>query len=171
MATGITLLATCLAVIWIWGGKPERRLALWALLANALPFLLISLTRYYKSVNQAFVARYGVFTLIGALLLLGLAWGLLAERRPPMKTWWRRLPLALLVVMAAGQVLALPRWTQNYLEMSRAAETCYFGLSREPDAARLPQEVYKKFCPGAYPVITPAQARAVRAFLHGGEAR
>lgn len=168
---GISLLTACLVVIWAWGGRPERRLALWALLANALPFLLVSLTRYYKSVNQAFVARYGIFTLIGALLLVGLAWDLAANRLAPRKLWWRWLPLVLVAVMAAGQILALPRWTQNYLEMTQAAETCYYGLSRENDAARLPRETYQKFCPGAYPVITPAQARAIRHFLSGRETR
>ena len=45
---GVALFASSLAVIWRWGKTPELRLALWALLANALPFLLISLTRYYN---------------------------------------------------------------------------------------------------------------------------
>ncbi len=166
MVAGVTLLTATLAVIWSWGAAPERRLALWALVTNALPFLLISLTRYQRSVNQAFVARYGVFTLIGALLLLGLAWRLLADRWSP-KVWWRLLPLGLLVVMVAGQILALPRWTEQYLEISRAAKTCYYTLSQEKESARLPQEDYQKFCPGAHPVITPSQALAVRRFLNG----
>ncbi len=163
---GVALFASSLAVIWRWGTAPELRLALWALLVNALPFLLISLTRYYKSVNQAFVARYGIFTLIGVLLLLGLAWRLVADRLPQ-KTWARLLPLGLLAVMVAGQVFSLPRWTAEYLEMSQAARTCYYVLSRENESARLPLEDYRKFCPGAYPVITPGQALAIRRFLNG----
>ncbi len=51
--------------------------------------------------------------------------------------------------------------------MTRAAKSCYYGLSREPEAARLPLEDYQKFCPGAHPVITPSQALAVRRFLNG----
>ena len=109
---GVTLLTATLAIIWGWGGTAERRLALWALLANALPFLLISLTRYQRSLNQAFVARYGIFTLIGALLLVGLAWRLLAERLPP-RDWRRLLPLGLLAFMVAGQLLALPAGPRN----------------------------------------------------------
>jgi hypothetical protein len=163
---GVALLTISVAVIWHWGGAPERRLALWALLVNTLPFLLISLTRYFKSVNQAFVPRYGIFTLVGALLLVGLAWRLLADRLPP-KLWWRLLPLGILALMVGGQIFALPIWTENFLEMTRAAKTCYYDLSRENDSARLPAEEYRKFCPGAYPVITPGQALAIRRFLSG----
>ena len=165
--TGITLLAASLAAIWRWGKAPQRRLAVWALLTNALPFLLISLARYQRSVNQAFVARYGIFTLIGALLLIGTAWRLLALRLPQGRGW-RLLPLGLLAVMAAGQILALPRWTEKYQEVSRAARTCYYELSRENDTARLSPEEYGKFCPGAHPVITPGQALAIRRFLTRG---
>ena len=163
---GVALLTATLTGIWGWGGAPERRLALWTLLANALPFLLISLTRYQSSVNQAFVARYGIFTLVGALLLVGLAWRGLSERLPA-RDWRRLLPLGLLACMVAGQLLALPRWTEKYLEMTRAARACYYVLSRETASARLPQEDYRKFCPGAYPVITPSQALAIRRFLNG----
>jgi hypothetical protein len=168
IVSGVALFAGSLAVIWRWGKTPELRLALWALLVNALPFLLISLTRYQRSANQAFVARYGVFTLIGVLLLLGLAWRLVADRLPQ-QVWARLLPLGLLAVMVAGQVFSLPRWTVEYLEMSQAARTCYYVLSRENEPARLPLEDYRKFCPGAYPVITPGQALAVRRFLNGQE--
>ncbi len=163
---GISLLAGSLAVIWRWGRAPELRLVLWALLANPLPFLLISLTRYQRSVDQAFVARYGIFTLIGALLLVGLAYQLAAHRLPQ-PSWWRLLPLGLLAVLVAGQIFSLPRWTEKYVEMSRAARTCYYVLSQENESARLPQEDYQKFCPGAHPVITPGQARAIRRFLNG----
>ncbi len=165
-AAGVAMLSATLTGIWGWGGTPERRLALWTLLANALPFLLISLTRHQSSVNQAFVARYGIFTLIGALLLVGLAWRLLTARLP-LGDGRRLLPLGLLALMVAGQFLALPRWTEKYREMTRAARACYYVLSQETASARLPQEDYRKFCPGAYPVITPSQALAVRRFLNG----
>jgi hypothetical protein len=165
-AAGGALLTATLIVIWRWGGTPEKRLALWALLANALPFLLISLTRYQRSLNQAFVARYGVFTLVGALLLLGLAWRLLTQRFQP-RAWPRLVAWGLLAVMAVGQLMSLPIWTEKYLDISRAAQTCYYVLSEEPDDARMAPSDYRKFCPGAHPEITPAQARAVRRFLRG----
>lgn len=163
---GVGLLAIALAVIWTWGGTPARRLALWALLANLLPFLLVSLTRYQRSLDQAFVARYGIFTLIGALLLVGLTWQLL-DQRLPARARWRELSLGLLALMVAGQFLALPHWTKMYREMSLASRNCYYVLSQERESARLPQDDYRKFCPGAYPVITPSQALAVRRLLTG----
>jgi hypothetical protein len=162
---GVALLTATLAVIWRWGGAPERRLAFWALAANGMPFLLISLTRYERSLDQAFVARYGVFTLIGALLLLGIAWHLLGPRLPQTLRW-RLLPLGLLAVMVSGQLFSLPRWTEKYRAISQAARTCYYDLSRRDDSARLSPEEYEKFCPGSHPVITPGQALAVRRFLN-----
>jgi hypothetical protein len=70
--------------------------------------------------------------------------------------------------MAAGQILSLPRWTEKYQGISRAARTCYYELSRENDTARLSPEEYGKFCPGAHPVITPGQSLAIRRFLNRG---
>jgi hypothetical protein len=68
--------------------------------------------------------------------------------------------------MAAGQILSLPRWTEKYQGISRAARICYYELSRENEAARLSPEEYGKFCPGSHPVITPGQALAIRRFLN-----
>jgi hypothetical protein len=163
---GVGLLGCCLLAIWRWGGSRERSLAVWAVAANCLPFLLVSLTRYQRSVNQAFVARYGIFTLIGALLLIGLAWNLLAARIPqPRRTYVPALLLAALVI--AGQALSLPIWQAKYAKMSESARACYLELTasptdREPDAAE-----FARFCPTAYPVITRSQALAIRRFLNG----
>ncbi|HEX9882714.1 MAG TPA: hypothetical protein VGA79_01995 [Desulfobaccales bacterium] len=162
---GVSLMALSLAVVWGWGGSPEKRLVLWALLANVLPFILVSLTRYQRSVNQAFVARYGIFTLIGALILVGTAWRL-AHHRMPQKRWFHLLTLALLGAMAYGQIFTLPRWHDKYLEMSRAARTCYQKLNHEPElAGAIPAEEYRKFCPTAHPALTRSQAAAIRRFL------
>lgn len=164
---GIGLLALSLGVIWRWGGPREKRLALWALLANSLPFLLVSLTRYQRSVNQAFVARYGIFTLIGALLLVGTAWSLMAARASR-KPLFHSLALLLLAVMVYGQIQSLPRWQEKYVEISHAAWKCYAYLSSAGAApAHVPPEEFRKFCPTAHPTITPGQAMAIRRFLHG----
>jgi hypothetical protein len=163
---GISLMVLSLGVVWRWGGAPDRRLVLWALAANVLPFVLVSLTRYQRSVNQAFVARYGIFTLIGALILVGTAWRLLNDRMPR-NLWFHLLTLALLVVVAYGQIFSLPRWREKYLEMSRAAWTCYQKLNHEPEAGAIPVEEYRKFCPTAYPTLSRSQVAAIRRFLHG----
>ncbi len=164
---GGALLALSLAVIWRWGGVAEKRLALWALLVNVLPFFLVSLTRYQRSVSQAFVSRYDIFTLIGALLLVGTAWGLLAARIPQ-KRWGHFLAGIILAVMVGGQIFSLPLWTAKYLEMSQLSRKCYIILNQSPHSApAITREEYHKFCPDAYPRITPEQAREVRGLLGG----
>jgi hypothetical protein len=164
---GVALLIACLAAIWFWGAKADKRLALWALLVNFLPFFLVSLTRYQRSVSQAFVARYDIFTLIGALLLVGTAWPLLAARMPS-RRWAQVLAGVILAVMLGGQLCSLPIWSAQYLEMSRLARKCYVELNRRtPVSQPLTAEEFGKFCPDAHPSITPGQARAVRRLLGG----
>jgi hypothetical protein len=165
---GVALLTLSLVAIWHWGGVAEKRLALWALLANGLPFFLVSLTRYQRSVSQAFVSRYGIFTLIGALLLVGTAWRLLAVRIPQ-RRWANTLGGIILAVMLCGQIFSLPLWTAKYLRMSRAAKKCYTVLNQGAHASQaITAEEYRKFCPDAHPTITPGQARAIRDLLGGG---
>jgi hypothetical protein len=164
---GIALLTLSLAAIWHWGGKGDKYLALWALLLNLLPFVLVSLTRYQRNVSQAFVARYGIFTLFGALLLVGLAWRLVAVRMP--RRWVAHaLAGVLLTVIVCGQLFSLPIWTAQYREMSRLARKCYVNLNRSPQVSQtLTPEEYRKFCPDAYPTITPRQAQQIRRLLGG----
>jgi hypothetical protein len=164
---GIALLTACLAAIWFWGERTDKGLALWALSANFLPFFLVSLTRYQRSVSQAFVARYDIFTLIGALLLIGTAWRLVAARMPA-RRFAQVLGGVVLAVMAAGQFFSLPIWSAQYLEMSRLARKCYGELGRGASVSQpLTPEEFHKFCPDAHPSITPGQARAVRRLLGG----
>jgi hypothetical protein len=164
---GVALLAASLGIIWFWGGKADKRLALWALSANVLPFFLVSLTRYQRSVSQAFVARYDIFTLMGALLLIGIAWRLLAARLPS-RRWAAALGGVILAVMVWGQFASLPIWTAKYQEMSRLARKCYVGLNHAaPDSQSPTPEEYRKFCPDAYPTISPEQAQAIRRLLGG----
>ncbi|MFZ5448735.1 MAG: hypothetical protein ACOZFS_08895 [Thermodesulfobacteriota bacterium] len=163
---GVALLVLSLVTIWRCGGDADKRLAVWALLLNLLPFFLISLTRYQRQISQAFVARYGVFTLIGALLLVGTAWRLLAPRIPQ-KRWANPLAVIILAVMVAGQIFSLPLWATKYQDISRAARKCYLGLNQEGKSGTLTAEDFKKFCPTAHPTITPGQAQAIRRLLRG----
>jgi hypothetical protein len=164
---GGALLTLSLAAIWRWGELSDKHLACWALLLNLLPFLLVSLTRYQRHVSQAYVARYGIFTLIGALLLVGTAWRLLAPRIPQ-KRWANVLAGVILVVIVAGQIFSLPLWTAKYLEISRAARKCYAGLNRDGEAGgTITAEDFSKFCPTAHPTITPGQAHAIQRLLRG----
>jgi hypothetical protein len=164
---GGALLAASLIIIWRWGGAAEKHLALWALLVNVLPFFLVSLTRYQRSVSQAFVSRYDIFTLIGALLLVGTAWRLLAASLLH-KRWVSPLGGVILAVMVGGQIFSLPLWTAKYLEMSQLSRKCFILLNQSPHAAQaLTAKEYQKFCPDAHPTITPEQARAVRGLLGG----
>jgi hypothetical protein len=167
IVSGVILLIASLALIRWQGEKPDRRLALWALVANGLPFLLISLARHQKSIYQAFVARYAIFTLIGALLLVGTAWRLLAPRLTP-GYLGKIVAAGLLAVFVSGQVFSLPIWRQEYLEISRAAVTAYRQLGGQKGLApEVPPEVFQKFCPGLHPTLTQSQVVAVRRLLTG----
>ena len=94
--------------------------------------------------SQAFVARYDIFTLIGALLLVGTAWRLLAARMQS-RRWAQVLGGGILAVMVAGQLRSLPIWSAQYLEMSRLARKCYVELNRgTPVSQPLTAEEYGK---------------------------
>jgi hypothetical protein len=121
---GILLLGSCILVIGVMGTPLERRLGLWALLLNALPFLMVSLGRYTFTYDYAFTARYVFFTLVGAMLLVGLAWTILA-RRVPAGNFRRRLAFGIIAVMIFGQIFTMPCWQKGYLQMSRKALTSY----------------------------------------------
>jgi hypothetical protein len=165
---GVALLTLSLAAVWRWGGPGDKHLAVWALLLNLLPFFLISLTRYERAVDQAYVARYGIFTLIGALLLVGTAWRLVAPKIPR-RRWAQALAGFMLAVMVAGQLASLPLWTAKYLKISQAARKCYTVLNRDGGAGgRLTAADFAKFCPTAHPTITAAQAQAIQRLLGGG---
>ncbi|ABK17922.1 hypothetical protein [Syntrophobacter fumaroxidans] len=123
----ITLFALGVWVILRWGNSAEKRLAAWACLFNSLPMLLVSLTRYTRPSGQAFVARYAVFTLLGALLLLGIAWTIV-ERKTPSRRWSTLPAVTLAILMIAGQAFSLPRWLDAYTRMSRASLRFYQSL-------------------------------------------
>ena len=121
---GILLLGFCILVIWVMGTPLERRLGLWALLLNALPFLMVSLGRYMFAYDYAFTARYVFFTLVGAMLLVGITWTILS-RRVPAGNFRRLLAFGIIAVMISGQIFTMPFWQKGYLHMSRKALNCY----------------------------------------------
>ncbi len=165
---GAGTLALSLGLIWRWGDLQERRLGLWALTLNALPIFLVSLARYQRGVNQAFAPRYAVFTLIGALLLLGTAWTILKRQmRPGLAV--RLLPLVVLAVMVGGQIFSLPHWEKLYGQMSRASKEFYQRL--DMTAATAPGAAQETVPPQFwYPErlhLTWGQAASIRRFLAG----
>ena len=164
MVFGSILLAGTLSLIWFKGAARERRLMLWAMLFNALPFLLISLARYQRPAGQAFVARYGVFTLVGALLLVGTAWTILA-RRFPGDGRLKILSLGLLAWFFTAQIVTLPRWQAGYLEAARAARLVYERLGQRDNPDPIPPEIFARFCPTAHPTLTAGQVKAIRQLL------
>jgi hypothetical protein len=121
---GILLLGFCISVIWVMGTSSEQRLGLWALLLNALPFLMVSLGRYTFAYDYAFTARYVFFTLVGAMLLVGITWTILS-RRVPEGNLRRLLAFGIIAVVIAGQIFTMPLWQKGYLHMSRKASNCY----------------------------------------------
>jgi hypothetical protein len=121
---GILMLGSCLLVIGVMGTPRERRLGLWALLLNALPFLMVSLGRYMFTYDYAFTARYVFFTLVGALLLAGITWTIL-YRRAPAGNFRRRLAFGIISVMLCGQIFTMACWQKGYLHMSHKALNSY----------------------------------------------
>lgn len=167
-AWGGAALVLSLGVIWRWGDLREKRLGLWALILNGLPFLLVSLARYQRGVNQAFAPRYAVYTLMGALILLGTAWTI-GKRRLGSGPVVRLLPPVVLALMIGGQIFSLPGWEKLYGDMSRASRDFYQGLNLAGEGLgggpgdRVPPQFW-------YPErlhLTWGQAVNIRRFLRG----
>ena len=169
---GVTALVLSLGVIWFWGEPQEKRLGLWALILNGLPFFLVSLARYQRGVNQAFAPRYAVYSLMGALILWGTAWAI-AKRRLRPGLVLRFVPLVVLAAMVAGQAFSMHHWEELYGGMSRASREFYQGLevSGRP-VSRTPGElVPPKFWYPERIHLTWGQAVAIRRFLTAGTGR
>ena len=154
---GNLLLGFCILVIWVMGTPLERRLGLWALLLNALPFLMVSLGRYMFAYDYAFTARYVFFTLVGAMLLMGITWTILS-RRVPAGNFRRRLAFGIIAVMISGQIFTMPFWQKGYLHMSRQALDCY----------QTPERFAKDgmFVVNPLHLLGASQVNAIRQFLN-----
>jgi hypothetical protein len=133
---------------------------------NFLPFLLVGLARYKLGLFSAGAHRYAIFTLVGALLLAGTAWDILA-RKWLSQFWTRLLALALLALMIGGQFEALPRVQKLYDKGSKAARLCYQQLNLSGEISPPQEGKPPLFCPEAHPFLTRDQAVAIRRFLEG----
>jgi xanthosine utilization system XapX-like protein len=121
---GNLVLGFCVLVIWVMGTPLEKRLGIWALLLNALPFLMVSLGRYMFAYEYAFTARYVFFTLVGAMLLVGITWTIVS-RRVPAGNFRRLLAFGIMGAMISSQIFTMPFWQKGYLHMSRKALNSY----------------------------------------------
>jgi len=122
----------------MWAGNlSEKKLCLWALLVNALPFLLVSLARHHFHFGQAFSDRYGIFTIIGALFIIGTTWQIIADKLPARLSTQVVLPLVILAVMIWGQVHTIPKTSRIYLELSHEAKSRYNNLRDDEVRAKL----------------------------------
>jgi hypothetical protein len=121
---GLSLFSLILAVIFLRGQSGDKRLALWALFLNAVPFLLVSLVRYKLGLDMAFAVRYVYFTLLGAMFLIGLGYTIIVQQSD--RGLIKYIPLLLLpVVITLFQIFSLSSWQTGYLLLSRQARLCY----------------------------------------------
>lgn len=121
---GTLVLIFCITLIFIKGTSFEKRLTLWALLSNAVPFLLISLGRYTFSYEYALSARYVYFTLFGTLIVLGTTLNILS-RQISVGAWPRLIPAMLMGMMILCQTFSAPFWQKNYLNLTKISLKCY----------------------------------------------
>jgi hypothetical protein len=150
-------------LIMLKGNPREKRLCLWILMVNLLPFLLVSAVRYKMSMVQAVNTTYGVFTLMGALLMAGTAWGIFLRNMPRHpRAFLLSLPLLGLIIFA--QVAAMVHRQRVYKEKSAVTLACYRNL---PPTDNLdPAEAQKQFSPDEN-LVNVSQAIAIRQFLEG----
>ena len=162
---GLAILLSTVGLIMWAGNRSERKMCLWGLVVNALPFLLVSLARHHFHYAQAFSDRYGIFTIIGALFILGAAWQIIAAKMPVRLSPHVVLPLAILAVMIWGQVHTLSETGRSYLQLSQEAKLRYDYLRDDEVRAKLSAaaENEKLFFNQNQPI-------AVHPFLNNGHA-
>lgn len=159
------LLLGPMAAIIIFKGKPEEKgLALWALLLNALPMLLVALARHQMPLQQAGSERYGVLTLVGALFLVGIAWTILARTVTYRPAQHSLLALGVLTAIILSQLLPSPDVLIPYREWNRQSIKRYSALKAQGFRAT-PEEAQALFLPGDHPWLTWGQAIAIHRYL------
>jgi len=163
LVSGLLFFLAGVGLIALRGHTREKRLCLWILLANLLPFILVGLARYKISIHQATSHRYGVFTLMGVLLLAGISWRILTRNMLPRHPWVSLLSLPLLALIIGSQTDSIAGWQREYQKKSALTRTCYENLPAGDslDAS----EAKKLFCPEDHPWITKGQVLAIRRFL------
>lgn len=132
----VIFLSTVGLIMWA-GNLSEKKLCLWAIIVNALPFSLVSLARHHFHFEQAFSYRYGIFTIIGALFILGATWQIIADKLPGRLSTQVVLPMAILAVMTWGQVHTLSSTSRLYLKLSQEAKLRYDNLRDDEVRAKL----------------------------------
>lgn len=162
---GLICVSVCLGIIWRLGNSREKKLAVWALLVNALPFVLVSLARYKLGVFQGGSHRYGVFTLLGALLLFGTALKVLSRNLPNSFHLRSIVPLLLLGVMIFGQFAATPGVRDLYAKMSGDARQRYDALPSDRRTLAGYPVPEGLFCGGVHPFLKNSQAKAIKDYL------
>jgi hypothetical protein len=171
---GLAIFMSTVALIMRAGNLAEKKLCFWAILLNALPFSLVSLARHHFLVGQAFTDRYAIFTIIGALFLLGATWQIIAAKLPARRSTRVILPLAILAAMIGTQVHTLPISTRLYVELSQEAKLRYSNL-RDRDvraqlsgAAEKDRIFFNQNQPfPVHPSLNNGQAVAIYQFLAG----
>jgi hypothetical protein len=122
----------------MWAGNLSgKKLCLWAIIVNALPFSLVSLARHHFHFGQAFSDRYGIFTIIGALFILGATWQIIADKLPARLSTQVVLPLVILAVMTWGQVHTLSKIGRLYVKLSQEAQFRYNYLRDDEVRAKI----------------------------------
>jgi hypothetical protein len=134
---GLAIFLGTVGLIMRAGNPAEKKLCLWAILVNALPFSLVSLARHHFHFGQAFTDRYGIFTIIGALFILGTAWQIIADKLPARLSTHVVLPLVILAAMIGAQVHTLSITPRLYLELSQEAKFRYNNLRDDAVRAKL----------------------------------
>jgi hypothetical protein len=171
---GLAILVSSVGLIMRAGNLAGKKLCLWALLLNALPFSLVSLARHHFHVGQAFSDRYGIFTIIGVLFILGTTWQIIAAKLPARLSLHVVLPLVIFAAMIGAQVHTLPISTRLYLELSQEAKWRYSNLSDAAVRAKLSGAADKDrlfFNQNqpfpVHPALNNAQAVAIYQYLSG----
>jgi hypothetical protein len=171
---GLAIFLSAVGLIMRAGNLAEKKLCLWAILLNALPFSLVSLARHHFHVGQAFTDRYAVFTIIGALFILGASWQIIAAKLPARRSTRVVLPLVMLAAMIGAQVHTLPISTRLYVELSQEAKLRYSKLSEAAVRAKLSGAAEKDrlfFNQNqpfpVHPSLTNGQAVAIYQYLSG----
>jgi hypothetical protein len=134
---GLSIFLSAFGLIMRAGNPSEKKLCLWAILLNALPFSLVSLARHHFHFGQAFTDRYGIFTIIGALFIIGITWQIIAEKLPARLSLQVVLPLAILAAMIGAQVHTLPISTRLYVALGQEAKYRYNNLRDDAVRAKL----------------------------------
>jgi len=169
IAAGVALPAVAFILIRKWGLPDEQRRARWVLLANLAPFILVSLVRYPRGLQQAFVSRYAQFTLIGAFLILGIAWQIAARHWPKQVGRRSIVAIAGAAFLIAVQLLSFHLWRPYYAGMAREATMYYRSFPFQSPAIRPDaRDARQSFMPNRHPGLTQREKAEIRGLLSRG---